>query len=269
MSILRRFEREVDEKVRKLFASPAGQAQGKEIVEIHRGILDDVVGKVQPPRRGKRGFPYNHLVVHIPVPDPARRAVFAMTFVDGDALTADLREALIEAGCDPPADLRAEVVLSEHDIPDAAARGFHIVYQRRDPAPPEPQPFAGPARLTILTGKSVRQVHDIPACRVNIGRLDDVLDEQHRLVRRNNVVFEDTDDAATATVSRAHGHIEFDAESGEYRLFDDRSAYGTTLFRGGALIHVPPGPGRGVALRSGDEIYFGRASARFEILTNR
>jgi hypothetical protein len=263
VSILRRFERQVDEKLRKLFS--ASESESQDMLEIHRGILDEVTTKIQPLRRGKRGFPYNHLLVHIPVVDPERRAAFAMTFADGDELTADIRDALLQADCDPPHDLRAEVVLDAQVIPPAAARGFHIVYGRRDTAAAaSPAPAPAAARLTILAGKASKESYRIGPLLLNIGRLSEVLDEQHRLVRRNDVVFDEGDDPANATVSRAHAHIEFDSAAGEYRLYDDHSAYGTSLFRGSALIHVPRGSGRGVALRLGDEIYFGRARARFE-----
>ena len=263
MSILRRFERQVDEKLRKLFSGSEGESQ--EILEIHRHILDEVTMKIQPLRRGKRGFPYNHLVVHIPVIEPERRATFAMTFADGDELTADIRDALLQADCEPPPDLRAEVVLDEQELPMAAIHGFHIVYKSRDSAAPlSPDPLPAAARLEILAGRASQKSYEVGPRLLNIGRLHEVLDEHHRLIRRNDVIFEDGDDPANATVSRAHAHIQFNAASREYRLFDDHSAYGTSLFRGSALIHVPGGSGRGVALRPGDEIYFGRARARFE-----
>jgi pSer/pThr/pTyr-binding forkhead associated (FHA) protein len=63
-------------------------------------------------------------------------------------------------------------------------------------------------------------------------------------------------------VSRKHAHIRFDGS--EYRLCDDSSEYGTRVFRDGRSIDVPPGNRRGEKLRSGDEIYVGRACLRFE-----
>ena len=85
------------------------------------------------------------------------------------------------------------------------------------------------------------------------------------MVRRNQVAFLESGEGANATVSRAHAHILYDPESRAYRLFDDHSAYGTSLFRSGGLVAVPAGASRGVALESGDEIYFGQARARFEM----
>ena len=68
-----------------------------------------------------------------------------------------------------------------------------------------------------------------------------------------------------ATVSRAHAHIAWDPSSGTFRLFDDNSAYGTSIFRNGALLNIPAGASRGIALRTGDEIYLGQARLRFEL----
>ena len=65
-------------------------------------------------------------------------------------------------------------------------------------------------------------------------------------------------------MSRAHAHIQYDAATGEYRLFDDNSAYGTSLLREGRMITAPAG-GRGIRLESGDELYLGQARVRFEI----
>jgi hypothetical protein len=66
-------------------------------------------------------------------------------------------------------------------------------------------------------------------------------------------------------VSRSHAHIAWDAETGRHRIFDDRSAYGTTVARGGHIIPVPKGGSKGVALESGDEILLGQARVLFEL----
>jgi hypothetical protein len=86
-----------------------------------------------------------------------------------------------------------------------------------------------------------------------------------RVIRRNDVVFEEGADEANATVSRGHAHVRLDRETSEYRICDDSSEYGTRIFRGGRSIEVPPGGTRGERLRTGDEIYLGRACLRFEL----
>ena len=102
--------------------------------------------------------------------------------------------------------------------------------------------------------------------RINIGRMGEVKDDQHRPVRRNDVIFDDVEDQPNATVSRAHAHVQFEPATEEFRIFDDQSAYGTGVFHEGQLTKVPPGTGRGLRLVSGDEIYFGQARVQFELV---
>ena len=54
--------------------------------------------------------------------------------------------------------------------------------------------------------------------------------------------------------------------SGEFRLFDDGSAYGTSVIHNGRLVNVPPAGGRGLRIMPGDEIYVGQARVLFETL---
>jgi predicted component of type VI protein secretion system len=66
------------------------------------------------------------------------------------------------------------------------------------------------------------------------------------------------------TASRCHAHIDIGGRSSDYRLFDDRSAHGTTIVRNRKTISVPTGS-RGVRLQSGDEIVLGEARLRVSI----
>ncbi len=59
--------------------------------------------------------------------------------------------------------------------------------------------------------------------------------------------------------------ISVSTRPGEWRIFDDGSSIGTTLFRDGRRIDVPAHAGRGVALRSGDEIYLGQVRLALRI----
>ena len=119
-----------------------------------------------------------------------------------------------------------------------------------------------PARLIPLKGKTDREEYQLTRARTNIGRMAELTDTEERVVRRNEVVFEDGADQANATVSRKHAHIVL--EDGIYRVCDDGSEFGTRVFRDGRQIEVPAGNRRGERLRPGDEIYLGRACLRFE-----
>ena len=113
-----------------------------------------------------------------------------------------------------------------------------------------------------MKGKTDHSEYTLDKARTNIGRLAELTDAEQRVIRRNDIVFEEGADEANATVSRRHAHIRL--EDGDYRLCDDESEFGTRVFRDGRPIEVPAGNRRGEKLRPGDEIYLGRACLRFE-----
>jgi len=246
MSILKRVEKGVDDKLRKLFSAQGAQP---EMLEVYRGIIDEAVSKVQILPRGKRSFPFNHLSV----------SVRADAHIGAEEMLADLKLALRESRCEPPRDLEVELISSD----DPGPRGFRIAYENRKR---DKQVAKMPqASLRVLKGTAARDVFPLEKPHVNVGRLADVFDDQQRMIRRNDIDFTEMESSENATVSRAHAHIRFDAQSGEFRLFDDGSSYGTSVFRDGKLLHAPGQTSRGLALRHGDDIYFGQAHARFEI----
>ncbi|MBI1895707.1 MAG: FHA domain-containing protein [Acidobacteria bacterium] len=265
MSLLRRLEQSIDEKLRELFHSPANTAAGRELIEIERGILHDAVARIETLPRGRLVFPYNSLAVTILLPSEDRRPVFEMVFFEPGALATNLADYLKEHGAEVPQDLTVDVRLSSDASPELAACGFFVTYARTWPE--HATPAAGPAsrRVTIeiLHGAAEQAAYAFEQERIDIGRLADVLDARNRLVRRNDVAFEDSPDPPNPTVSRAHAHIQYDAESARFRVFDDRSAAGTTVVRRGRIIPVPSGSSRGVALEPGDEILLGQARLRY------
>lgn len=237
-----------------------------EPVEVRRGILDDVEDMVRAAGRSRRVFPYNRLRVQVLAPDAAAKAALQAVLGGGDDLQAAIRERLRDIGCAVPDDLEVRLLLvRKRAAAWPPARAWYVAGERVEPArpPATPAAAAGEARtqLVVVKGIAGRRAFPLRGERVNIGRQADVLDRDRRVVRRNQVVFEDADEAINQTVSRAHAHIRISA-SGECRLFDDRSSYGTRVFRGGETIAVPAGASRGVRLRDGDEIFLGQACLR-------
>jgi pSer/pThr/pTyr-binding forkhead associated (FHA) protein len=117
----------------------------------------------------------------------------------------------------------------------------------------------------VITGKTAEGAYSVTKSRTNIGRLPVLFDRDQRPVRSNDVAFEEDGGEINATVSRSHAHVRHDPASGEYRICDDGSEYGTRIFREGRAIEVPTGSKRGERLLPGDEIYLGRACVRFEV----
>ena len=173
------------------------------------------------------------------------------------ASATDIREALEGSECELPRGFSVEVRTAE-----AGLHAFDIEYSVQPVKTEAAARAAATGRVIVVKGKTGTPSTRWKGPRTNIGRLAELTDADHRVVRRNDVVFEEGADEANATVSRKHAHIRLDA--GDYRLCDDGSEFGTRVFRDGRSIEVPAGDRRGEKLRPGDEIYLGRACLRFE-----
>jgi hypothetical protein len=241
MSFFSEVEKNIEGKFRKLTERVFGPASSGEPLLVHRAILEEVESKIQTVSRGRRIFPYNHLRVRLASPDPA--------------LEQEVRELLQGAGCEIPIGFS---VVIETAVP--GPRGFEIDYETAVVARK-----TSPAALTVVRGKANAESFLLDRARTNIGRRAELTDSLQRVIRRNDVVFEEGVDEANATVSRGHAHILRNSEATEYRICDESSEYGTRIFRDGRSIVVAPGSTRGERLRSGDEIYLGRACLRFEM----
>ena len=265
-------------------------------IEIRRAILDDIEEQVRPAGRSRKVFPYDLLAIEV-VGAAADRAALEAVLNPEEELVEAIRERLHEAGCDRVGRLQVTVKVVRKARadwkPDSA---FQVTYERTrgaEPACPEPSRRAPPkrpgatsapaaegskthpaaeaasaeprqAQLVVLEGDATKKAYTLGAERTNIGRLAEVTDRHRRVVRRNQVVFLDIDSDVSQTVSRAQAHIQFAPPAG-YRLYDDRSSYGTRILREGRMIELPSGSPRGVKLRAGDEIYFGRARVVFRM----
>jgi hypothetical protein len=264
MSRLHDFERLVDDKLRKLFRGSAPQGEKRELIEVHRAILDEVATHAETLPRGRRTFAFPRVIVRVLLPDPTRRRSYEVAFVEADALARDIAGRLADDQVELPEKFRVEVELVEELPPDVTSRGFDISYQTAAAA--QPQAAVMPAIwMKVLAGKADHSEYSFRKARVNIGRLSDIVDSQQRLIRRNDVAFLELAEAPNSTVSRTHAHIEFDRAAGQFRVFDDRSAQGTTVLREGEIITVPKGTSKGVQLKPGDEIVVGQARLSFDL----
>jgi len=278
MSFFSEVEKTIERAFRKWTERAFGPAQSDELLLVHRAILEEIEGKIQTIQRGRRLFPYNYLGVRLVSPEPERRALFQAAFAQDRRLENDIRESLQGAGCALPSGFTVDV-----ETTGEGPKGFEISYAIREtqsPAPPapaadpvpaaalvaapDPEPASAPGRLEVVRGKAAHESYAIEKLRTNIGRMPELTDNQQRIVRRNDIVFEEGGDDANATVSRAHAHIRLDRPSGQYRICDDESEFGTRIFREGRSIEVPAGNRRGERLCPGDEIYIGRACLRFD-----
>jgi hypothetical protein len=269
MSLFSEIEKTIERGFRHWTERVFGPAESGQLLLIHRAILEEIESKVQTLARGRRVFPFGSVTVTLLAPDEERRATCEAAFAAEGRLERDIRDALAGSDCKVPPGFSLEVRTSA-----LGERPFEIHYaveprqkhiEPATPVQPVSQTSAAPtpeATLTVVRGKAECGEYPVGKTRVNIGRLAELTDSDHRVVRRNDVVFEEGADDANATVSRSHAHIKFD--HGEYRVCDDGSEFGTRVFRDGRSLDVPKGNRRGERLKSGDEIYLGRACLRFE-----
>ena len=239
---------------------------GDSPLELRRAVLDEIESRAVAVGGGRRLFPYDRLTIHL-LAAPGEREALEAVARDGWDLEGDVRERLRERGIEVPADLAVAVevaALEEGEEPAAGERRWRVVYQKAEKAdrggekPAADRPLL---ELTVVKGRANRQVHAPEGDRVLLGRLEEVLDPDGRVKRRNDVAFVDEGEV-NETVSREHARIAWDGTaggSGGWWLRDEQSAFGTRIFRDGRSIEVSGSDRRGVRLRAGDEIYLGRA----------
>src|SRR5262245_8052166 len=267
MSLLKETEK-LEEKVRQLIEGLFGKEAAQEPLEVRRAILRDIENKMEPVGRNRRSFPFNRLRVHLFASGPQRRAIFKAVFVEDGKLENDIRALFRRDGIHSSPDLQIGVHLGKPVANAAQSKtlDFRVDYLSETPKVPvkleKTQPLPE-VLLTILRGHTTKKSYRFAKSRINLGRLDEVLDDHYRVVRRNDLVFQEGADDIDQTVSREHAHIRLDEKTSEFRLYDDGSAFGTRIFRDGVTIEVQASNRRGAKLRSGDEIFLGQACVQF------
>lgn len=268
----RKFER----KLARTVDAALGELVGREEpapLEIVHAVLDRAEHEVQDIGRGRRVFPFNHVRMHVlaAAPEKESKARFDAVLAGPPSLAERLTDRLRSAGCPDPR-VTTEIVYETARGADWEDPRFHVTFDRVADvpveAPPPPPPSVPPAdvprlKLTVVKGSAAQRAYAFTGGRVDIGRRAEVLDQKQRLIRTNQVAFSDEAGEENRTVSRRHAHVEFVERDGCYRIFDDRSAHGTSIVRGGRTIKVPPGA-RGARLEAGDEIALGEARLRIE-----
>lgn len=263
----RKLERKIARSVEAVVGEFAGRP-APEPLEIVHAVVDRAEQQVQEAGRGRRVFPFNRVKVHLLVSpqDKGARARFAAVADGPPTLAERLQSKLQSAGCRSEA-LEVEIAYTARAGANWENPEFHVEFARLPAAPPPVAAApAPPARLKllVLNGKAARRAYAFTGGRIDIGRRAEVIDARQRIVRTNDVAFDEEGPDANRTVSRRHAHVIYQEGSGEYRLWDDRSAHGTSLVRRGRTIPVP-GASRGVRLEPDDEIVLGQARLKVVI----
>jgi hypothetical protein len=263
--------RRLESKLARTFDSAAQRFAGtgaREPLEIVHAIVEAVEHEVQPAGRGTHVFPFNRVKLTIAAATREARARFEAVLEGERPLQDRIVDRLRAAGCEVP-DLTVKTVYVSRAAAQWTNPDFHMELTRVTGTGQVPAPAGSPQtelELTIVHGSAEKAEYTFVLRRIDLGRCADVRDSRNRLIRTNHVAFADAAGELNHSVSRRHAHIEFSADSGHYRVYDDRSAQGTGVLRNGRTIPVPPGS-RGIRLQSGDEIVLGEARMRVKIRT--
>ena len=255
---------------RTLFEAPFGggtprAASSAELAEIRHAILGEIESKSQR-TGGCNLFPYNRVTILIRGADRQQAGALQGDFLR-EYFEREIRESLAKAEAEHPDGLRVEVEVTS-DFPGKGESWLSVATTFEEaPAAPKPQDRIG--RLVLVEGSTSAPEITLDQPRTNIGRTLDVYRTQG-LSRRNHLAFIE-DDEISRTVSREHAHIVRDAETGDYRLFNDRfydrekgESCSIWIIRAGQSQEVHRNT-RGVRLHDGDEIHLGRAVLQFRV----
>jgi hypothetical protein len=262
MAFLKQIEKALDQRLRGIFGGSASEPGAREAVELYRDALEQISARASVGKRGDRIFPFDVIRIELMATNPERKAVLETLFEPGQ-MAEDIRASLVEERVAAPRELAVQI----HFPPDAATELRVICEKAASQLQQSGEPAslpATPAKLITKSGISSAEIFSVERPHVNIGRVPEVVDSVGRPVRRNDLHFPERAHEANSTVSRSHAHLRFDSASGEWRIYDDGSSLGTSIFRDGRRIEVPAHASRGVALRPGDEIYLGQVSLVFE-----
>jgi hypothetical protein len=233
--------------------------------EVRRAILEQIKSGIISDASGRQ-FPYGKVIVWLHPPARAMRNAFEASFVRNNSLKTEIEGILKDAAVRLPDPFEIKVELYQSLAFNPADSSPHPLFQL-DFVKPAPliKIEAPETTLVISKGSAEHPAYRLRKERILIGRSQDVLDREGRLVRKNDVAFLDNGEAINSTVSRAHARIWFDFEQNEFFIMDEGSGCGTLIVREEHPIEVPAGNPCGIRLRSGDAIYCGQAGLLFDL----
>jgi hypothetical protein len=259
----RRLERAISQTIDGL-SQRLTQSEPRQPLTVMLAIVDEVEQDTQQAGRGRRVFPFNRITASVVAGTPEERARFEAVFDGEPTLEQRIVERLRSAGCDVP-----DIIVDTAYVTAAAAAWtdprFHLELTRVAGPVGARHRATVPGRieLRVVHGTAEREEYAFALARIDIGRCVEVRDGRHRLLRTNHVAFADGSGLPNRSVSRRHAYVAC-SESGVYRVFDERSAHGTSVLRDGRTITVPPGS-RGVVIESDDQIVLGDARLAVQI----
>ena len=231
-------------------------------LEIRHFIVESIEARVQPTGGGRRKLPDALVDVRIVAADAAAQRTLRAVL---DEVEETAAARLKELACDVPAGFKVQLTyLKRAPAGWPAGRQIAIDYPQAAAVDTASGIETPALTLTVLRGAATQETYFFTAPIVRVGRSQLPHDDRGR-TRRNDVAFLENGDDDSMTVTRGHCEIRFSRGHGGYRVFDERSANGTRIVRGGDVIDVPANDPMGVAILDGDELQFGNAAVRVGI----
>jgi len=242
-----------------------GRRPDLEPAALRREILDQIRSRILEDG-GSRLFPFGKVIVRMTPQRGTQKDAIREALLNKDALKSDILRMLQESKAQYPDEFEAlvEFERSRNGGPLKTPAGpvFEVDFIR-SPVPVNPRPPE--MRLQATKGVTEKPEYTLNKPRILIGRSTEVLDREGRIIRRNDVVFLESDEEINNSVGPMHARIWFDGARNAFFILDEGSRYGTRILRGGAVLDVPSGNPDGIELQSGDEVYLGQACLRFTL----
>ncbi len=260
MSKARRLDAAIGARVDEATKQVSG-SRTRQPLEILHDVVRIVEHEVQPAGRGRHIFPFTHVQVSLAAPSPLDRARLEAACGGPPPLDTRVRDRLQALGCAAD-DVSIAIAFVVEAAPEWRQPEYHVDFAR-DVTPPTPAPVVTVARLDlkVTCGTAARTRYGFTNEVVTIGRGREVRDAAGGLLRTNVVAFDEDGTDINGSVSRRHAHIAPDARDG-FRLHDD-GAQETRVIRDGRAVPVPRG--RGLRLRTGDEIVLGQVRMLIQV----
>jgi hypothetical protein len=251
--------------VRTRFGNALGRGSDLDPLAVRQGILDQIESRIVEDTGG-RIFPFGRIVVRLQPQTKSQSDAMNEALLQKGTLKSDILQMLREAQARFPEELETTIELRQRSAPgqadSAASPAFEMDFVKGGFPKIQPMPEA---KLLITKGITEKTEYVVRKSHVLVGRSPEVLDREGRMVRRNDIVFLESDEEINRSVGRTHARIWFDLEKIEFFIMDEGSRYGTRILRDESVIEVPGGDPAGIRLQSGDDIYCGQACLRFTL----
>lgn len=224
----------------------------KEPIVIANQICRAIEERIQVIQGGRKIFPFNRLIIQLHCQDGEEENILRAAF-DDRQLQRHVQEFLSRREVNNWRELRLTIETSIVPAGSRPAERFTISCQRDEAKLPS-------AELIVIRGEALPARYKLREL-TRIGRTEEVLDLQGRLVRRNDLIFADRQDEINLSVGRIQSRIEYDPARAGFVVFDEDSRHGTSVERDGRMMTATSQ--RGIPLRDGDTLHLGRARCRF------